>query len=80
MRILTAAVALLVCVVALGFAWYAWTSLGDVDMPPAGYGAMAVGVIATLVIGGGLMTLLFYSHRHGYDEGAGREDRSRRWR
>ncbi|MGH6675774.1 MAG: hypothetical protein ACRECE_06060 [Xanthobacteraceae bacterium] len=51
--------------------WYAaraWTSLGGAPMPAAGYVAMILGVAFSLVVGCGLMALLFYSSRHGYDE------------
>jgi hypothetical protein len=37
-------------------------------MPIDGYIAMTLGVVFSLVVGFGLMTLLFYSSRHGYDE------------
>jgi len=37
-------------------------------MPPAGYVAMVLGIVFSLLIGCGLMALLFYSSRHGYDE------------
>ncbi len=51
--------------------WYAasaWVSLNGPPMPATGYVAMALGVIFSLVVGCGLMALLFYSNRHGYDE------------
>ena len=55
----------------LGFAvwWaiYAWNSV-DVEMSIHGYIAMILGIIFSLVIGCGLMALMFYSSRHGYDE------------
>jgi len=46
-----------------------WTS-ADNDVPTSGYVAMALGVIFSLVVGVGLMALLFYSSRAGYDEPA----------
>jgi hypothetical protein len=46
----------------------AWTSIGGAPMPRAGYVAMILGVVFSLVIGCGLMALLFYSSRHGYDD------------
>jgi hypothetical protein len=55
--------------VALGV--YTWQSLGDVEMDATGYIALVAGVIGTVALGGGLMTLLFYSQRHGYDDAAG---------
>jgi hypothetical protein len=56
-----------------GAVWYAvdvWTVSAGPPMPTAAYVAMALGVGFSIVIGGGLMALLFYSNRHGYDEGA----------
>jgi hypothetical protein len=37
-------------------------------MPATGYIAMTLGIVFSLAVGFGLMTLLFYSSRHGYDE------------
>jgi hypothetical protein len=51
--------------------WYAasaWLSLSGPPMPATGYVALAIGVVFSLLIGFGLMALLFYSSRHGYDE------------
>jgi hypothetical protein len=43
--------------------------LGDgADVPVSGYVAMAFGVLVSLVVGFGLMALIFYSSRKGYDE------------
>ena len=50
------------------FAASAWLSVEGPPMPATGYLAMALGVVFSLVIGCGLMALLFYSNRHGYDE------------
>jgi len=50
--------------------WYAartWISTEGPPMPANGYIAMTLGVVFSLVVGCGLMTLLFYSSRHGYD-------------
>ena len=33
-----------------------------------GYAAMILGIVFSLLVGCGLMGLLFYSSRHGYDE------------
>jgi len=61
---------------ALWYASRAWTEVAGPPMPAAGYVAMALGIVFSLVIGCGLMALLFYSHRHGYDEpfGADKKD------
>jgi hypothetical protein len=53
---------------AMWFAARTWISLGGPPMPPAGYVAMTLGIVFSVVIGCGLMALLFYSSRHGYDE------------
>jgi hypothetical protein len=56
--------------VAAGIIGYlGWTST-DTDVPVSGYIAMALGVIFSLVVGVGLMALVFYSSRKGYDEPA----------
>jgi len=39
-----------------------------------GYIAMALGIFFSLIVGVGLMTLVFYSSRAGYDERAHRFD------
>ena len=52
---------------ALWFAANAFTISGP-PMPTVGYVAMGLGIVFSLVIGYGLMALLFYSSRHGYDE------------
>ena len=50
---------------------YLWISLGDVEMSGGGILALIGGGLATLGLGVGLMSLVFYSHREGYDERAG---------
>jgi hypothetical protein len=50
------------------FAADAWVAVSGPPMPADGYIAMGLGVVFSLVIGCGLMALLFYSSRHGYDE------------
>jgi hypothetical protein len=61
--------ALLALLAGVGFVAYAgWTRDGDFAMPAAGYVALALGVAFSLVVGIGLMALLFYSSRAGYDQ------------
>jgi hypothetical protein len=51
--------------------WYAaraWFSVGGPPIPTTGYVAMALGIFFSITVGCGLMALLFYSSRHGYDE------------
>jgi hypothetical protein len=50
-----------------------WTGHGDVDMPTSAYVALALGLFFTLVVGCGLMILVFYSSRKGYDQPAERD-------
>ena len=52
------------CVVA----YLDWTLGNGTDVPASGYIAMALGVLVSLGVGFGLMTLIFYSSRKGYDE------------
>jgi hypothetical protein len=51
----------------------AWNEMGVSEISWVGWLAMGFGVVATLGLGIGLMALMFYSSRHGYDE-AGHED------
>jgi len=53
---------------ALWFAASAWISVAGPPMPAVGYVAMILGIVISLIVGCGLMALLFYSSRHGYDE------------
>lgn len=54
--------------VSVWFAYYVWASDNGPPMPTGGYVAMGLGILFSLVVGIGLMALVFYSHRHGYDE------------
>jgi hypothetical protein len=45
-----------------------WRLASGTDVPASGYAAMALGVIVSLAVGFGLMALIFYSSRKGYDE------------
>jgi hypothetical protein len=45
-----------------------WTLGGTTAVPASGYVALALGVIFSLVVGFGLMAMIFYSSRQGYDE------------
>jgi len=61
-------VLLAILAAAVFFSVSAWTKVSGPPMPTAGYVAMALGGTFSLIIGCGLMALLFYSSRHGYDE------------
>lgn len=58
--------ALLVATLVAGI--YLWWSLGDVDIGIHGLIAMTLGCLVSLALGGGLMFLVFYSNRRGYDD------------
>ena len=65
--VLMVLVLLLIAAAVIGY--LGWTST-DNSVPISGYVAMAFGVIFSLAVGIGLMALLFYSSRAGYDEPA----------
>ena len=51
--------------------WYAyegWAIGENIRLPSYVYAAMALGAAFSIVIGGGLMALLFFSSHRGYDE------------
>lgn len=60
--------------VSLWFAGSAWTRFDAGAIPLYGYVAIAGGVLMSLIVGGGLMALVFYSSRHGYDDLGGGDD------
>ncbi len=69
----------IVLLVALGLTlalslFIAYSGLGD--MPTAGWVALVAGVVLSLAVGIGLMSLLFFSSRRGYDEPPRLEDKS----
>jgi hypothetical protein len=64
------AVLLAVLAAAVWFAYGLWNAVDFSDIPTSGYVAMALGIVFSLIVGCGLMALVFYSSRHGYDEAA----------
>ena len=48
--------------------YFGWTLGNGAGVPTSGYAAMALGVIFSLAVGFGLMALIFYSSRKGYDD------------
>jgi hypothetical protein len=48
----------------------AWTLAADVSIGKHGWIALGLGTFFSLVIGCGLMALMFFSSRRGYDEAA----------
>lgn len=73
-RIIVAVVVVFV-VALIAIAVYAWQTLGASEMSVHGYIALALGIIGTAGLGIGLMTLVFYSNRYGYDDRAGGGDK-----
>jgi len=55
------------------FALQSWLSVDGPPMPTQGYIAMILGVVFSVVIGCGLMALVFYSNRCGYDDASNRD-------
>jgi hypothetical protein len=68
MRLVVVGILLALLAGAIYVAHYGWVSAGDVTMPPWGWLMMGLGIFFTVVVGGGLMILIFYSSRAGYDE------------
>jgi len=71
MRALLVIALLALLALALWFAVSAWIHLAGDEIPLYGYLAIAGGVLFSLLVGGGLMALVFYSNRHGYDDLSG---------
>lgn len=65
-----ALIATLIAFLALAglMAWWVWRELGDVAMSGHGYAALILGVVISFGLGAGLMFLVFYSSRRGYDD------------
>ena len=53
-----------------GVALWAWREIGEVEISGHGLIALGLGVVVTFLVGAGLMALLFFSARRGYDERA----------
>jgi hypothetical protein len=69
MRTLAVVVPLLALLaLAIWFAVGSWSAMEGPPMPLIGWLALAGGAFFSLVIGCGLMALMFYSHRHGHDD------------
>ena len=69
-RVIVIAAATVAAMVVIGFviAWFAGQENGM--MSDQGWLALAIGIVVTAALGGGLMALVFYSDRAGYDEAA----------
>jgi hypothetical protein len=55
-------------VFAAGGAWVVWHHMGDVEMTRDGFLALGLGVGFSLLLGIGLMRLVYVSHKRGYDD------------
>ncbi|MEA2988741.1 MAG: hypothetical protein QOG83_1452 [Alphaproteobacteria bacterium] len=62
---------------ALWVAYKQWVMVA-VNMPLWGWIALILGVGISVLVGGGLMALMFYSSRMGYDEPPRETDRERK--
>ena len=58
---------LVLLAVAIWYCIHAWGEVGGNGISPAGWVFLVLGVTLTIVVGGGLMGLLFYSSREGKD-------------
>ena len=67
--VVTAAALLGLLALAVGFTVSAWTRT-PASMGIHGWIALGLGISFSLVIGCGLMALMFYSSRRGYDDAA----------
>ncbi len=71
-----AAIIIVASLAAVGL--YTWFELSDATLSASGYIALVLGVIGTVGLGVGLMALVFYSHRYGYDDKIGGGDEGTR--
>jgi TRAP-type C4-dicarboxylate transport system permease small subunit len=69
------AILLALLAAALAFAYYGWTYDTGEGMPISLWVPMGLGIFFSLVVGCGLMALVFYSSRKGYDEAANIQER-----
>jgi hypothetical protein len=60
---------------AFWFAGASWMHFSGAEIPLIGWLAIIGGAAMALLVGGGLMALLFYSSRHGYDDLSGGDGR-----
>lgn len=54
----------------VGVAFWAWHEIGDVPISGHGLIALGLGALLTALLGAGLMALMFFSSRRGYDDRA----------
>jgi hypothetical protein len=66
-KVLRIGAAVAVILIALIPGIYGWRTAGPVSMSWQGWAALIGGAVVTALLGGGLMALVFYSNRRGYD-------------
>ena len=52
---------------AVAYAVHGWNRIGTVGIPLTGWLFLVAGIVVTVIVGAGLMALLFYSSRKGKD-------------
>lgn len=67
-RMAILAVLVVLSIAALFVAYMGWTATAPTELPGYIYALAAFGVVISMLIGSGLMALLFFSSRRGYDE------------
>ena len=69
------AVAILVALLgsASAVGWWAWTEMADVPIGMHGWIALGLGASFSVILGVALMSLVWRSHKRGYDDDAGRD-------
>jgi hypothetical protein len=60
-------------ILSVTFLVQAWTGI-EAEMSIHGWIALTLGVVVTMAVGVGLMALVFFSARRGYDDAVARED------
>jgi predicted phage tail protein len=61
-----AVVLVLILAASIWFAFYGW-NLTEGEVSRSGMIALILGIVLSMVLGGGLMALVFWSNRKGYD-------------
>jgi hypothetical protein len=72
-------VAALCAASAMAVAYSAWRGMADGEVGGTGLLALIGAGVAALAVGGGLMALLFWSRRKGFDERAGARPELQSW-
>jgi Zn-dependent protease with chaperone function len=67
-KILLLATLGLLLVGAVAWSGWVWASMPNTELGGHGIAALILGIVGSLVVGCGLMGLVFYSSRRGYDD------------